>query len=281
MRDTPFKQTMQRLPTPREYDRWEAYARATAASPSKVQKDFRVHPDMQAILEHAELKDHTRHWFHEIERLRVVLGISRCSVRQAIAANERLGGSVKNNVLAPELGTCNAVSVRYAYHALHLLQHWSQVYGKNAGPRDVVEIGGGYGGFAVVLLTLLHVSKWCLAPATYTLMDLPGVSELQHVYTTLALPADCSKATRMTFAAYDGSTPSVPNGCYLYSAYSYSELPREVHAFYDETVLTHAACGFFVWNTVPVFASSSLRVTRVEEQIIKQPGHELVFFQAR
>jgi hypothetical protein len=268
---------MQRLADPKEYDPWETYARTSAADLRKVQTSFRVHPDMQAILEHAELKDHTRHWFYEIERLRVALGISRYSVRQAIAANERLGGSVKNNVLAPELGVCNAVSVRYAYHALRMVQHWSQVYGKNKGPRDVIEIGGGYGGFAVVLLSLLHVSKWCAPPATYTLMDLPGVSELQHVYTTLALPAECSKATRMVFVPYGRAAAPVADECYLFSAYSYSELPVTVQQHYDDNVLQSAAHGFFVWNTVPSFHSNTFAVTCLQEQIIKQPGHELVF----
>jgi hypothetical protein len=70
----------------------------------------------------------------------------------------------------PEIGKFSLTTLKYAYNALEIIE-----YVKDSSINKIVEIGGGYGGLAVVLGGILDFSE-------YTLVDLPETCKLVDKY---------------------------------------------------------------------------------------------------
>lgn len=69
-----------------------------------------------------------------------------------------------------EIGKFSLTTLKYAYNALEIVD-----FLKEHSPKNIVEIGGGYGGLAVILSGLLDFE-------TYTLIDLPETCQLIDKY---------------------------------------------------------------------------------------------------
>jgi len=69
-----------------------------------------------------------------------------------------------------EIGKFSLTTLKYAYNALEIVD-----YVKDSSPNKIVEIGGGYGGLAVILGGILNFSE-------YTLVDLPETCKLIDKY---------------------------------------------------------------------------------------------------
>lgn len=69
-----------------------------------------------------------------------------------------------------EIGKFSLTTLKYSYNALEIINFLGDY-----SPKKIVEIGGGYGGLAVILSDLLEFD-------TYTLVDLPEVCKLVDKY---------------------------------------------------------------------------------------------------
>lgn len=103
---------------------------------------------------------------------------------------------------------------------------------------SVVEIGGGIGSFAAVVLTLSE-------PASYAFYDLPDMLALQRGYLSRVLPRE--KLERVRFRSAYELSPVAPFDL-VYSTYAFSELARRVAEQYFESVVRHARMGFMTYN---------------------------------
>jgi hypothetical protein len=99
---------------------------------------------------------------------------------------------------------------------------------------DIIEIGGGYGGQCAILSRLF---KW----SSYTIIDLPEVSQLQRRYLgTLGVE-------NVTFVTLEELNAEQRYDLVI-SNYAYSELSAELRAFYLDRVLAKSTHGYMLWN---------------------------------
>ena len=131
-------------------------------------------------------------------------------------------------------------SIRYVRHSYDLVKHCLD---KNLNDVTIVEIGGGYGGMA--LITLEMASLLGLTIKNYVIYDLPGVGELQRFYLNKHGVADRVQWNDcMSFGSdLDPSEKNV-----LFSSYSLSSLHPEYRDSYLRTILPVLKGGLLIWN---------------------------------
>jgi hypothetical protein len=98
----------------------------------------------------------------------------------------------------------------------------------------VVEIGGGYGGQCAILSQMF-------ALASYTIIDLPEVLQLQRTYLQALDIRSVTLLTKDDVAAEGRWDLAISN-------YAYSELSEELRAFYLDRVLARSTRGYMLWN---------------------------------
>ena len=130
-------------------------------------------------------------------------------------------------------------SLRYLYHALLIYNHSPAI-------TSVVEVGGGYGGFALMLDAVLAWKGRALE--SYRLYDLGGPRLLQMAY------LQAVDRGRGVFCWGDSSTAGadLPPDCQpslLTSAYALSVLPDAVSDAYLKALAGRAEHSFFAWNS--------------------------------
>ena len=107
----------------------------------------------------------------------------------------------------------------------------------NAGAL-VVEIGGGYGGQAgIVLARFPHISSWAIC-------DLPPAELLQMKYAWATLPPDLAAKVHRCPMPHT----HVGNISILISNYALSELGDLLRRDYIDGLVPHASYGYFIWN---------------------------------
>jgi hypothetical protein len=74
---------------------------------------------------------------------------------------------------------CATATLGYFYYLARLASFRDQA-GVTARPARVVEVGGGYGGYA-------RVYHWANSPRQYTIVDLPEYNSVQYVFLTMSL----------------------------------------------------------------------------------------------
>lgn len=127
-------------------------------------------------------------------------------------------------------GMLSSTTIRYAKVASDL----KQLFG-DASLKKIAEIGGGYGGLALVCDTLLNVKQ-------YHVFDLPDVNRLIEKYLEYFL-------LNGTYATHTLNS-AVPNDYDLViSNYAFSELPKAVQLKYIEKVLKRSKRAYLTMNS--------------------------------
>jgi hypothetical protein len=98
----------------------------------------------------------------------------------------------------------------------------------------IVEIGGGYGGQCAILSRLF---KW----ASYTIIDLPEVHQLQQAYLAALRVENVIFRTQEQIGVDERFD-------FFISNYAYSELSAELRGLYLDRVIAKSDRGFMLWN---------------------------------
>jgi hypothetical protein len=215
------------------YDEWEQAAiRISVEKPSAWKKDRRI----IGILEHLSVE-------FAVEYLKFIKTVfSNSQIETLAALNDRVGEADVKTI--SDIRTSPS-SVRYIAHSIEICQH---ILKKGLNDVTIIEVGGGYGGLALILS---EVSKlFNVRIAKYIIYDLPGVRRIQQFYlSNFKLPYEVQWNESSTF----GSDLAAEGTNFLVSAYCISELPRGVGIHYLRNLLPKISGAFIVWNMSPLF----------------------------
>jgi hypothetical protein len=105
----------------------------------------------------------------------------------------------------------------------------------NLDQKSICEIGGGFGGQAVLTSKLSQLSGYCI-------YDLPSVTQLQRKFVGFFCNSDSLVEWR------DGKEPTPSKGDLIISNYAFSELTRPMQEIYIERVIANYPMGYITWN---------------------------------
>jgi putative sugar O-methyltransferase len=193
-----------------------------AARDDSVLATFKRQEIYRAILEHVTPQDGQRYLDQMIENRPDFV-----AKLDFFRENDRIGAPYTHDYGAH--GEFSPTTLRYAKVLSDLVNLF--------GPLDdlrIVEIGGGYGGQC---LTTSKVSQ----PASYTLIDLDPVLELQQRYLAE------HEVTGVEFVRFDELDPGRDYDLVI-SNYAFSELVRSAQRRYMTAVLKRSARGYLTYN---------------------------------
>jgi len=165
------------------------------------------------------------------------------------------------DVILKEL-VASPTSLRYIYHALHILVHYSAVYlQKGKKPLNIVEVGCGYGG---LFLAICYYSKLFGIPiGQYNMIDLPGTTDLiaKYVAAHPLLTFGISYRILNTSPVGDyGFSKGDLDGFFI-SNYCFTEIDENYRKQYVDYLFRNGVVkhGFITWQTVFDVPISSVR----------------------
>lgn len=142
--------------------------------------------------------------------------------------NDKLGGGKVYEY--PNIGMISPSTLRYVKVAAELKKFFGSLDNK-----EILEIGGGYGGQALILSQLFQVSS-------YQLIDLKAPLELQSAY----LDAFNIKNKVIQVDQLD----EVEGFDLFISNYAFSECTKSVQKMYLSKVISKAKCGYVICNQI-------------------------------
>jgi hypothetical protein len=244
------------------YSTWQKYCYKILETSTEL-SSFKQDPSIQYMTEHDELTRFVMDWSKEIQRIQKEHGISDYLMMDLIHRNERIGDS-KKNVNYSGL-QCNANTVKYCLFAL---QVYDYLHRNELTNTCIIEIGGGYGGFMLVLNYLLRYMNFPVKE--YRMIDIPGVIHLQQRY----LEENGIRGIQYVSALPDPDNrlPSIQTlrlskneKYFLFSSYSLSELSKEARQLYYENLFSHINHGFLYWNIPEIDIPFDFTVHTLEE----------------
>ena len=141
--------------------------------------------------------------------------------------NDLYGNPLKYNY--PIFGDISPTTLRYIKTLMDIISRGVDLNGK-----DVVEIGGGYGGQALILYSYFPDIK------SYTILDLESAAKLQTKYMALHSVSN--------FVATSLDQYQEKPFDFVMSNYAFSELKKQMQDQYLEEVIKYAASGYFQIN---------------------------------
>ena len=219
------------------YDVWENYCAKILESGDL--STFKKHPHIEYMTEHNNLERYAPEWLQQINDKIQKLDIDKNIVLTALRKNEKYGGSTKSITI--EDFKVHANSIKYANIALELIIDWNK---KELNNVNLIEIGGGYGGFSLILNEILKGLNRDII-SEYILIDLKNVINLQQKY----LELNNVKCNFRFINGEDVQKLKLNDRYYLFSSYSLSEIPKEVRHFYYEKLFNNVDNGLLYWNT--------------------------------
>lgn len=206
---------------------------------------FRRSPEFRVVIENLRCEHGRGYLERALEQTPALAGLL-----DRFRENDRLGSPVTCDYGA--YGHFSPATLRYVRVLSDLLTLFGPLDG-----RRIVEIGGGYGGQC-------FVTSVAAAPASYALVDLDRVLDLQRRYLReLDVP-------NVAFVSADELDPRA-NYDLVVSNYAFSECVRRVQRHYAERVLARARRGYITCN----WLRPRLTMTR-EELLAAVPGSRFV-----
>jgi len=133
----------------------------------------------------------------------------------------------------PKIGKFSLTTLKYVYNALELVE-----YVKDSQINKIVEIGGGYGGLAVVLSGMLDFCE-------YTLIDLPETCKLVDKYIS---NYDDLKLKVKTLSCYDVDEYDFSNTDLTIAINSLSECNIDYQMKYFEKIISKSKYSYIIRN---------------------------------
>lgn len=144
----------------------------------------------------------------------------------------------KINLSTYQLSYC---CISYVIKALNIITHMKTL---NINKFNIVEIGGGYGGQAFVLVKLAKIYNMNIN--TYSIFDLEYPSLIQNKYINLTnLRQLC---IFNTYYKIDIDKNITNEFNFLISNYAFSEISTQIQNLYINNILYNVKHGFILWN---------------------------------
>ena len=210
------------------YSGWELSARRISEG---GRSDWKRDPDVNEMLEHLR-KDYAVVYLESIRKV-----LTDAQVTAIAARNDAYGGARVENINGV---VSSPSSIRYIAHSIEICQ---QIQRKGLSDVKIVEVGGGYGGLAVILGEVAQIMG--VSISKYIIYDLPGVVRLQQYYLsqyTLPYPVVWKEASRF------GADLENEAGLFLVSNYCLSEISNTYRLLYLSNLIPKIAGGYFAWN---------------------------------
>ena len=147
----------------------------------------------------------------------------------AFKRNDLYGNPLKYNY--PIFGDISPTTLRYIKTLMDIISRGVDLNGK-----DIVEIGGGYGGQALILYSFFPAIK------SYTILDLESAAKLQTKYMAL------HPVTNFVATSLDVFEERQYGYDFVMSNYAFSELKKEMQDQYLEKIIRNSAYGYFQIN---------------------------------
>lgn len=173
--------------------------------------------------------------------------------RNSVLVSDKLGNPIKFNYDGYE-SPFSPTTLRYVKVASDL----AYLFGKNLG--NIVEIGCGYGGQALVNDQLLNVKS-------FKLFDLPFVNKLIERY------LDNQVLNGVYKTAVIDDELKVQNDLVI-SNYAFSEMPKALQKIYIDKILSQSRKGYLIMNS-GISGSRSIGKYSIEELRVLLPNFEI------
>jgi hypothetical protein len=211
------------------YNDWQRFAKEIV---DKNITSWKRHPHVKYMLEHESVLAATMY----IEYLTQFL--SKETIQTLATLNDRIGDS--EPITIHDIYTSPS-SIRYIRHSYDLVKH---IQSKNLDNVTIVEIGGGYGGMALIAHEMAKLLG--LTIKNYIIYDLPGPGALQKWYLTQhGLDTNVQWNDCSTFCA---DLPKENETYVLFSSYAVSELSSEYRDAYLRNILPVIEGALLIWN---------------------------------
>jgi hypothetical protein len=250
------------------YKQWSDYCKCIVQTNSLY--NFKNHPDILYMTEHSNLYTFANDWITYITFIMNKYNIQNEFIEKTIKLNEIYGNSVKDCTFLNI--KCSANTIKYIYMAMLLLDN---LLLKNINNIDFVEIGGGYGGFAVITYTVLkHMN---IKLNKYILIDLSDVIDLQKLYITNIINDNIFEFVNFN----DIDNIKINNG-FVFSSYCLSEMPVECRQKYYNTVFNNIKNGIFFWNTLVIDINKDIyKLEMYEEYPRTGPNNNIIYIEKK
>lgn len=137
-------------------------------------------------------------------------------------------------------------TLRYVMLALHSLIQMKNAYQEE--PVSVIEIGAGYGGQCAMIFKLAPL--FGVKIQSYTILDLDGPRALQKTFLARQLTQSQQDIVQYLHVHNQLLRQLLKPKSFLFSAYAYSEIHRDVQKEYNRNLKGFVAHGRIVWNSV-------------------------------
>lgn len=156
---------------------------------------------------------------------------------------ENIGSISKSNYLIDVAGKKMAtISLRYIYYADKILENIKE--NKN---NNILEIGGGYGGFCSILHILAKYRN--IKINKYSIFDLPNIQKLQKFYLDKIISKSDNGIQEVKFLDSENIENYDQPDTYCISFYAIGEFPQIIQKKYIDNVISKIKNGFILWNS--------------------------------
>lgn len=199
---------------------------------------FKSDPIYTQMLEHVNWRQGSKY----LELIQQSLPVS-LEVWQQILQNDKIGYPRKfkyDTPFGPK--AISPTTLRYFYYALEFIKLCQTNHDNYV---NIVEIGGGYGGFCKILLDLAEYFN--ITVHTYISVEVLQASKLMKRYLSQINHGTCDNICFQTAQTLD-----MPNQIdYVLSYYSISELPTDIRKLYRNCIISNSKHGYIAWNFLP------------------------------
>jgi hypothetical protein len=201
-------------------------------------KDWKQHPEVYNMIEH--LPD----WMganilKEIEKKDVDLNM----LKEISSLNDRFGTKVYDYNYKGEQLRISPTSIRYTHQAIEII---SMLQKKNVKVINFLEIGGGYGGLALIIIYLSKTKRFSIAIKKYIMYELNSVSKLQKMYLS---QYDFIENTMEWKDSLTYGKDIDINDFFLISNYTLSTLDVDTKKKYLFNLLPKTNGCYMIWNS--------------------------------
>ena len=202
------------------------YALKASLNP-KIFKTFRRHPEYTSILEHVPQNIAQEY----LKIINQKFSINNSELIKIISPLQEIGMPKKYKLKGLDIKV-STTALRYLKVALEIKEELIP-----KGPVDIVEIGCGYGGQAVILNRIIEIKS-------YTFIDLWQVNMLIKRFLN-----EVFFEPPFSLLTLNDLHDDYKNWDFLISNYAFSELPRNIQKIYYEKVIKSSNQGYMIMNS--------------------------------
>jgi len=248
------------------YNTWENYC-SDILKNNKI-NDFKKSTNIEHMTEHECLPKFAEDWKEFIIKEAFYNNISLNEINNLIDSNEKLGNSNKN-IDWKYFSKCNANTIEYIYITFIVI---NDLKNKKLSEINFLEIGGGYGGFALIFYKLASLLN--IKINNYVMIDLEPVVKLQELY----LKNNLNNIDDFIF--YNSKDKiKLDKKYYLFSSYSFAEIDKESRKNYYDMLFPNVEYGLIFWNYPEIDIDKYIFNITVEAEVPKTGDpNKIVYF---